>query len=81
MPHRFRVYHVDEDAADGSDVIVATGYRDRWCDWCGQHQGEAEGWDHCVMCRRPLNQAGWVCGCGHRNPDDAKACESCGADR
>lgn len=77
MPHRYHVQHVNEDADEGSDLMVPTGYGDRWCDNCGQYQ-EAEGWDRCMFCNTPLMQSGWLCGCGHRNPSSADACESCG---
>lgn len=78
MPHRYRTQHVDEDAADGSDMIVATGYGVHHCQWCQQRQ-IGDPWDSCMFCNRPLGQDGWVChGCGHRNPDDARECEACG---
>ena len=78
MPHRFRIYHVDEDAADGSDMIVPTGYGVHHCGWCQQRQlGEV--WDRCMYCNEPLSQAGWVCPCGHRNPTRATECEGCGS--
>lgn len=52
--HRHRIQHVNEDADEGADMIVPTGYRDRWCDHCGQHQ-LAEGWDRCVFCNEELS--------------------------
>lgn len=78
MPHRFRVRRLMEDAAEGQEVIVPTGYGVHHCHWCQQRQIGTV-WDHCMFCNRSLSQAGWVCPCGHRNPDNQKVCESCGS--
>lgn len=79
MPNRFRIAHTLEDADDGADLIVpASSYTVVHCTWCQQRQ-YGEPWDHCMFCNRPLSQDGWICAeCGHRNPDDARECESCG---
>lgn len=81
MPRHFRIYHIREDAADGSDIV--TGYQDGspWlCAVCGEYTHNAAHWDRCVLCNEA--QHTWLCDeCGHKNKPNEKRCETCGVRR